>query len=155
MRKLQMTDALATMFSIAVLIFLIAFVVHMLVPPSDWEMDAGIGCAVLIPINLYYCVGNGKEKLGNPTTIGWLGLSLTVFIFACISMLMDCGTGFLFHTGSSSCDAGMKGLGFMFTVLAGGVALTFLAGAVRSGLLELLRKSGHGVSAEKRTRTEQ
>ena len=140
MKKLQLKDTLATMFGIAVLILLIAFVLHTLVPSSEWKIDAGIGCVVLIPISLYYWIGNGKEKLGNPTTIGWLGLSITAIIFACISMLMDCGTGFLFHAGSSSCDAGMKGLGFMFTVIAGGVALTFLAGAVRSGLLDLLRK---------------
>ena len=141
MFNVRCANAIATVLAILALMLLIALIVYASVLPNEWRLYVGLACVFLVPVSFYFWFGAGEKKLGNPSAGGWLAMSALAVVIAGISWITDCGLGALFHPRMSFCGAGTQGLGFLFTVAAGGASVVCLASAIRSGILTILTRS--------------
>jgi hypothetical protein len=138
--KSNLKNVFATALGISLLIGSLYLLVTNLIQKPDQNMAFTFGCLLLIPMSLYYWNGRGGVKLGISSAAQWLGVFVGGIVLTSVSFLIDCGTGFLFHSGTSSCEAGTHGLGFMFTLAGAGLTIVAGAGAIRAVVIKWLTR---------------
>jgi hypothetical protein len=141
MSIIRLANAIATVLGILALMLFIVLITYALGLPDEWRSYVGLACIFLVPVSFYFWFGAAENKLCNPSASGWLTMSALAAAIAGISWIMDCGLGALLHPRRSFCDAGTLGIGFLFTVAAGGASALCFASAVRSGILMMLTRS--------------